>query len=95
MIVEKRGESKVFEDVWMCLGDKLERRERERPRKTAQNFFVLKNEGFRGIYTGKVTLRLPAHLIGPLATLLTSVVLAFSWSSFLCIFKGLFGLRLS
>ena len=46
MIVEKRGESKVFEDVWMCLGDKLERRERELPRKTAQNFFVLKNEGY-------------------------------------------------
>ena len=31
MIVEKRGESKEFEGVWMYLGEKLEReRERER-----------------------------------------------------------------
>ena len=45
-------------------------------------FFFLQNEGSRGIYTGKVTLQLLTHLVGPLVTQLTSAVSAFSCSSF-------------
>ena len=34
VIVEKKEELKVFECVWMCLEEKLERRERERERES-------------------------------------------------------------
>ena len=68
-----------------CFEEKLKREERA----SAQNilsllyfFFFLQNEGSRGIYTGKVTLQLLAHLVGPLVTQLTSAVSAFSCSSF-------------
>ena len=74
----------------MCLGEKLEREERER--KSAQNClenrFFLQNEGFGGIYSEKVTLQLLVHLEGPLATLLTSAILAFSRLNFGRIFEG-------
>ena len=96
MIVEKRGESKVFEGVWMCLGvfgrEIKERRERICLGKLPNTSSFFQNEGSGDIYTGKLILRLPMHLVGPLATLLTSAVLAFPWSSFLRIFKGLSGL---
>ena len=78
--VEKRGESKMFEGVLMCLmclEAKLERKERENLPINCQRPFVFANEGSGGICTGKVTLWLPAHLVGPPATLLTSVVLTF------------------
>ena len=55
MIVEKRGESKEFEGVWMYLGEKLEReRERERERgerESAHKFFFWQNEGSRSSYS--------------------------------------------
>ena len=48
----------------MCLGEKLEREEREREREFAQNtaqnsfffFFWVQNEGFGGFYSEKVNL---------------------------------------
>ena len=63
----------VFGCVWMCLGEKLEREERESTQKLPKIFLFLQNEGSRGIYTGKMTNRLPPH---------QSVVFSFSWSSF-------------
>ena len=39
MIVEKKGKSKVFKGVWMCLGEKLERGERESAHKHYPKFF--------------------------------------------------------
>ena len=62
-------------------------REREREWEFAQNyqenlFFFLggggvQNEGFWGIYSEKVTLQQPTHLVGPPATLLMLAILAF------------------
>ena len=45
--------------------------------KTTQNRLFLQNEGSRVIYNEKMTIRLSAHLEGPLATLLMSAILAF------------------
>jgi len=101
---EKR-ESKVFEDAlmcldvfgfdWMCLGEKLKREERKNLPKNYPKLFLsffsffLQNEGYGVIYTGKMTIRLPAYLAGPSATLLTSAISAFSWFNLRHVFKGL------
>ena len=81
MIVEKRGESKVFEGVWMCLGvfgrEIKERRERICLGKLPNTSSFFQNDGSGDIYTRKLILWLPMHLVGPLATLFTSTVLAF------------------
>ena len=91
-------EKRRIKGVWWCLdvfgrclGEKLERGERKFAQKLPKIFFffLLQNEGSRDIYTGKVTLKLLAHLVGPPATLLTSAVSAFSCSSFWRIFEGL------
>ena len=96
MIVEKRGESKLFKGLWMCLGEKLEREERKNlPRNYPKLFFFGQNEGSKGIYIENLALRLPAHHVGPSTTLLTLVVLAFSWFNFGYVFEGLPGCRLS
>ena len=65
----------MFEGVWMCLGEKLEREERERKstQNCLENRFFLQNEGFRGIYSEKVTLQLPEHLVGLPTTLLRDI----------------------
>ena len=80
MIVEKSGESKVFESVLMCLGEKLEREKRESTKKLPKSlfFFFFLNEGYGGIYTKKIPFWLLGHLEGPPATLLTLAVFAFS-----------------
>jgi len=49
MIVEKRGESKVFEGVWMCLGNKLERGERESTQKLPKTLSFLFFGKMRGL----------------------------------------------
>ena len=87
----------MFEGVWMCLGEKLEREEREREsaQNCLENRFFLQNEGFGGIYSEKVTLQLPVYLMGLPATLLTSAILALSQFKFECIFEGLSILKLS
>ena len=71
-----------------CSGEKLER-ERESAQDCLENHFVcvcvcvcVQNEGFGGIYIGKMPLWLPAHLVGLLATLLMSTILAFSEFNF-------------
>jgi len=65
--------------------------------KTTKNhiFFFLQNKGSRVIYSEKITLRLSAHLEGPLATLLMSGILDFSQFKFGHIFEGLLGPRFS
>ena len=76
----------------MCLGEKLERGERE----SAQNLLLfLQNEGFGGIYRGKLTLQLLRHLVWSPATLADIRSSGFYWTSFKRIFDGLPGLRLS
>ena len=78
----------------MCLGEKLEREERENlPRKSF--FFWWQNEGLGGIYSEKVTLQLSAHLEGPLTALLMSAIPTFSRFNFGRIFEGFPELRLS
>ena len=73
-----------------------ERREREREREREnllkncpKFFFWLQNEGSRGFYIEKVTFQLLVHLVGPLATLLTLAILAFSQFNFGRVFEGL------
>ena len=63
MIVEKREEPKVFRCVGMCLGEKLERNERESAQKSTPKlpkilFFVLQNEGSRSIHSRNLALQL-------------------------------------
>ena len=41
MILEKIEESNVFDGVWMCLGEKFEKGERESAQKLAKFFFIL------------------------------------------------------
>ena len=41
MIVEKIEESNVFDGVWMCLGEKFEKGERESAQKLAKFLFIL------------------------------------------------------
>ena len=62
MIVEKRGESKVFEGVLMCLGEKLERE--NLPRNCPKTHFC-KMRGLGSFIVKKMTLWLLAHLVGP------------------------------
>ena len=51
MIVEKRGESKEFEGVWMYLGEKFERERERGERESAHKFFFWQNEGSRSSYS--------------------------------------------
>ena len=65
----------------MCLGvfgrEIKERRERICLGKLPNTSSFFQNEGSGDIYTRKLILWLPMHLVGPLATLFTSTVLAF------------------
>ena len=61
-----------------------ERESENLPKTTNKMFFFffwggggVQNEGFWGIYSEKVTLQLPTHLVGPPATLLMLAILAF------------------
>ena len=73
-------EKRRIKGVWMCLGEKLERRERGSAQKTAKNlFFLLQNEGSGCIYRLKLTLRLlVATVCVPGRVWLTLVVSSFS-----------------
>jgi len=77
----------VFEGVLMCL-DVFGREIRERIY-LGTFFFLGQNEGYGGIYSKKVPFWLLANLEGPLATLLTLAILAFSQFKFGSVFKGL------